>query len=480
MKIIERLANIIGRTKGHYLKGLDNVFSTTGIARPGTGDNSAFMDLEFWGEGLLAGKEPRTKKEFIRAFKGFVYICAKLNSQTVASQRLRLYVAKKEKTQKFKTIKTRPLNSQLKTWIHSRQSLDPWLTKAADVEEVTSHAWLDLMKNVNPQHNARDLKEYTILYQDLTGECYWWLRKGALGVPDQIWPLPSQFVNPVFGNDLDNPIKSYIYKTGAIEIEIPEDQVIFFTYPNPNNVFTGFGCVKGVASAVYIREQMDDFEKALFENKARIGGLLTPKAGTNVSDKDRERLKVMFGQSYAGAKKAGQLVVPPIDMDLKTDTMTPEEMNYIEGRSVNMEEISLAFDIPPGALTSKSVNLANAKVADNRHAKNGILPRCDRYADKLNEKFLPLYDDNIFCAFDNPVPEDRALILKEQTERVKTGISTRDEIRLEQGMEAMGGLANELLVDGRLMPINSLGEASEDEIREFTAKVIKNVKEVLG
>jgi len=299
-------------------------------------------------------------------------------------------------------------------------------------------------------------------------------------VPDQIWPLPSQFVNPVFGDDLDNPIKSYIYKAGAAEIEIPEDQVIFFTYPNPNNVFTGFGCVKGVASAVYIREQMDDFEKALFENKARIGGLLTPKAGVNVSDKDRERLKVMVEQSYAGAKKAGQLVVPPIDMDLKTDTMTPEEMNYIEGRSVNMEEISLAFDIPPGALTSKSVNLANAKVADNRHAKNGILPRCERYADKLNEKFLPLYDDNIFCAFDNPVPEDRALILKEQTERVKAGISTRDEIRLEQGMEAMGGLANELLVDGRLMPINSLGEASEDEIREFTAKVIKNVKEVLG
>jgi len=234
---------------------------------------------------------------------------------------------------------------------------------------------------------------------------------------------------------------------------------------------------------VYIREQMDDFEKALFENKARIGGLLTPKAGVNVTDKDIKRLEVMFGQQYAGAKKAGQLVIPPIDMDLKADTMTPEEMNYIEGRSVNMEEICLGLDIPPGALTSKSVNLANAKVADYRHAKNGILPRCGRFEDKLNEKFLPLYADNIFCAFDNPVPQDRALILKEQTERVKAGISTRDEVRAEQGQEPMGGLADELLVDGRLMPINSLGgetEASEDEIREFAAKVIKNVKEVLG
>jgi len=480
MNVIERIANMIGRSKGHYLKGLDEVFSTTGLSRPGMSDDSAFMDLEMWGAGLLAGKEPKTKKEFIRAFQGFVYICAKLNSQTVASQRLRLYVAKKEKTKIYRTIETRPLSNKLKTWIYSRQNLDPWLTKAADVEEVTSHVWLDLMKQVNPQHNSRDLKEYTVLYQDLTGECYWWLRKDALGVPEQIWPIPSQFINPVFGDNLDEPIKSYRYRTGAINVEIPEDQIIFFTYPNPNNVFTGFGSVRGVATAVYLREQMDDFEKALFENKARIGGVLSPKAGVNISDKDQERLKVQFAQAYAGAKKSGQLVIPPLDMDLKSDTMTPEEMNFIEGRYINMEEICLGFDIPPGVLTSKSVNLANAKVADYRHSKNGVLPRCDRLADKLNEKFLPLYDDNIFCVFDNPVPEDRALLLREQTERVKAGISTRDEVRLEQGLEAIGGLANELLVDGRLVPINSLGEVDEGEIREFTAKVIKYAKEVLG
>lgn len=481
MNLLERLANTIGRTKGQYLKGLDTVFSTTGIGRPTANDNSAFIDFELWGADLLAGKEPRTKKEFIQAFRGFVYICAKLNSQTVASQRLRLYVAKKEKTKTYSTIKTRPLSDQLRSWIYSRQSLDPWLTKAADVEEVTGHVWLDLMKQVNPQHNARDLKEYTILYQDLTGECYWWLRKGNLGLPGQIWPIPSQFINPIFGNNLDKPIKSYLYRTGVTEVEIPEDQIIFFTYPNPSNVFTGFGCVKGIATAVYLREQMDDFEKALFENKARLGGILSPKAGVNIDPKAQARLETQFPQKYAGARKAGQLIIPPIDMDLKTDTMTPEEMNYLEGRHVNMEEICLGLDIPPGALTSKGVNLANAKVADYRHAKNGILPRCSRFADKLNEKFLPLYDDNIFCAFDNCVPQDRALVLKEQTERVKAGISTRDEVRAEQGLEPMGGLAEELLVDGRLVPIDSLGrEAEEEEIREFTTKVIKNVKEVLG
>jgi len=41
MNIIERLANTIGRTRGHFLKGLEDVFSTSGIGRPGTEDDSA-------------------------------------------------------------------------------------------------------------------------------------------------------------------------------------------------------------------------------------------------------------------------------------------------------------------------------------------------------------------------------------------------------------------------------------------------------
>jgi len=474
MNVFERVANILGRSKGQYFKGLDSVFSTSG-QHPTADDNSAFIDLEQWGSVLLEGREPKTKKDFIRAFKGFVYICAKLNSQTVASQKLRLYVAKKEKTKVYRTISTRPLSRQLKTWIYSKPHLDHWLTKAADVEEITDHVFLDLMKQVNPQHNARDLKEYTILFSDLTGECYWWLRKNRLGVPDQVWPIPPQFVNPVFGDNLDKPIKGYAYRTGKVDIVLPEDEVVFFTYPNPNNVFTGFGCVKGVANAIYIREQMDDFEKALFENKARIGGMLIPQA--NISKEDKERLQVQFSQIYAGARKAGKLVIPPKDMRFEKDTMSPEEMNFIQGRAVNMEEICLALDIPPGALTSKSVNLANAKVADYRHAKNGILPRCDRFSEKLNEKVLPLYDDRIFCAFDNCVPEDRDLKLKEQIGRVKVGIMTINEARAEEGLEEIKG-GDVAYIDNRLMPLGS--EPIEEQAKRFAEKVMKNVKEALG
>jgi len=475
MNIIERFANVLGRSKGHYLKGLDDVFSTTG-SHPMISDDSAFMDLERWGEALLAGKEPKTKADFIRAFKGFVFICSKKNFQTVGSQRLRLYIAKKEKTKTYKTIETKPVSRQKKNWLYSRPHLDSYLRKAVEIEEITEHIFLDLMKSINPKHNQRDFKEYTTMYTDLTGECYWLMLKNNLGVPTQIWPIPSQYINPKFGKTLEKPIESFVYRHGATEVKIPFEDAIYFTFPNPENIFTGFSIVKGIANAVYIREQMEDFEKALFENKARIGGILSPSSGTNLTDKDRARLKEMFGQQYAGARKAGKLLIPPVDMKFEKDVFTPEEMNFIKGRAINMEEICLGFDIPPSIFDPKS-NRATAYVGKENYAEGAILPRCERFSEKMNEKVLPLYDEKIFCEFDNPVPQDRDLILKEQIGRVKIGIMTINEARAEEGLEEIEG-GDVAYIDNRLMPLGT--EAEEEQIRQFTEKVMKSVKEVLG
>jgi len=95
----------------------------------------------------------------------------------------------------------------------------------------------------------------------------------------------------------------------------------------------------------------------------------------------------------------------------------------------------------------------------------------------MNEKVLPLYDEKIFCEFDNPVPQDRDLILKEQIGRVKIGIMTINEARAEQGLEAIDG-GDVAYIDNRLIPIGS--EPVEEQAKRFAEKVMKNVKEVLG
>jgi len=130
-----------------------------------------------------------------------------------------------------------------------------------------------------------------------------------------------------------------------------------------------------------------------------------------------------------------------------------------------------------------SANRAVAEAAGYQHAKIGILPRSERFSDKVNEKVLPLFDEKLFCAFDDPVPQNRELALKESVELVNAGIKSLNEDRAERGLEAVEG-GEEPLVDNRRIPLSMVGAATpeeeEEQARSFTERVMNIIKERLG
>lgn len=475
MNLFEKTAFHYGRTRAQIERGWDSVFLKS-WNDPSISDPSAWLDPESWGAALTKGRKPETKREFIEAFTSWVFICVKMKGQAVASVPMRLYVAKEKRGQKFKLIETRPVSKQRLKWLYSNEGLDLWLTKAEEIEEVTDHVFLTLMREVNPWNNRRDLWETTSMFLDLTGEAYWYLPKTTLQVPAQIWVVPSQFMTPKPGKSLDDAITSYQYRRGGTEVTIPVDEIIYFAISNPNNPFTGFSTIKAIADAIYIQRQMNEFEASLFENKARPGGILVPKA--KMSRAERERTIESFRQKYAGARKAGKTLIPPADMNFIRDAMTPEEISFIEGRRLVRTEIMASLDVPEGMIITDSSNRAVAEVAEYIFAKYGVLPRCKKVEEKLNEKLVTRYDEKLFCAFDDPVPENRELKLKENTEYVKVGAVSRDEIRAGIGKEPRGGMADELLVDNRLVPITS--DLPEKQVEQFSKKVVNAVKEILG
>lgn len=480
MNIIERATYFLGRTLGSYSKGIEDAFQTSG-ARPSLGDESAWMDPYEWGSYLLDSKKPSTKSQFIDSNLGWVYICVKLNFQAVGSQRLRLYVSKETKGKKYLTIKTRPVDRQHLKWLYTKTDLDSWLTKAQEIEEVTDHTYLDLMKEVNPYHSSRDLKEFTTMFIDLTGECYWLLLKDGLKVPRQIWVIPSQYMNPDYGDSLAKPIIGYKYERGNVKVTLKPEDVVMFNTPNPKNIFTGFSCVRGVADAVYIQSQMNEFETSLFENRARVGGVI--EETENIGKPTRERFKEKLSQKHTGPKKAGKMMYLPKGLKYTKDAMTPVELSFIEGRKSNREEICTALDVPFGMFDPHS-NRAVAEAAGYQHSKIGILPRCDRFSEKMNERVLPLFDEKLFCAFDDPVPQNRELALKESVQLVVAGIKSTNEDRAERGLEAVEG-GDEPLIDSRRIPLSMAGAVpkpgeEEEQVRSFTKKVVKSMKEMLG
>jgi len=443
--ILEKAADGLGRIRGAYLSALKSV-------------NMSLTDPHAWvgigGTGELNGKKPTTKAAGLEQFVSWVYICATLNAQSLASVPLELYVGSDAKGKKWRTITTkgRPVDKLGMKELRTHSGLRPYIRKAEEVEEVTAHPFLELMKHVNPFMNESDLKELTSLFLDLTGEAYWYIVKGTLGQPVEIWPIPSIYIRPIPGKTLKDFIAGYEYQRGAKSETLSVDDVIYISCPNPRNQFQGMGVPRGICDAIYVNNSINDYIEGMFDNKARPGGVFTSESG--MSSPEHKRAMEELKEKYAGAKKAGMNMLLPPGIAFNRDFVTPEEMGYIEGKKITREEIAAAFNTPI-SLWDQTAIRANVEGAQYFHARYGILPRLRKIEEKLNEKLLPMFDDSgrLFCAFENPVPEDKVYLLSKRTADINAGVSTINEERADDGKEPVEG-GDEPLVSSLLVPLS--------------------------
>jgi len=123
-------------------------------------------------------------------------------------------------------------------------------------------------------------------------------------------------------------------------------------------------------------------------------------------------------------------------MKFKPISIKPKDLNHLEGRKLTREEIADGLGVPMPLLSPDKSNLANATVAYKQYMRDTVDPKLKLYEQKMNEQLMRLYeDDNIFCAFDDCIPEDRDFKLKEQESKLKTGYSSINLERKKQGEE---------------------------------------------
>ena len=437
--IIERAAEAAGRASGAFARGRQAAL-TQGQGQkslPTINDETAWNSGRSWGAGVSAMSRPYAEKlDQVEQYASWIYICIKANGWGIASTPLRLYVKRGTGTKRFKTFPTRALAKPELAWLKTRQHAKAAILAGADIEEVTEHPFLDLMKNVNPYQNRTDLWESTTMFLDLTGEGYWLLEKDRLGVPVNIWVYPSQYMTVKFGETTKDLIKSYVYERGAVKQTFKPEDIVYFTLPNPNNPFTGHSIIRGVAEAVYVNYGLYKYETSLLDRRARPGGIVEQDATSNYAPETMDRLKNEFTEKHEGAAVTGRTLFLPKGIKFIRDAMTPEEIVAIESKKITREELCAAFDVPISALVATDVNRANAETADYRHAKNGIRPRCVRIEEKINERIMPIYDPKIFVAFDDCVPADKEFDLRKRQVDLLTGVSLINEVRSEDGKEA--------------------------------------------
>jgi HK97 family phage portal protein len=373
-----------------------------------------------------------TPNEILAELKSTAWTCASLNAQACANHPPSLYVTTEEGQARPK-CETRPVSRKALQRLKARRGLARRLARAKEVRQVTDHPLLTLLAQCNPVHNAFDLWELTTLYQEVHGSAYWYLDVGPFGVPEEIWILPAQNVQPQRAPNSPNLVDYYLYRTGGKEERFDPRRIIHFRYPDPRDPYTsGLSPLRACFEQVALASEFSAFKKAKFENRALPDAVISP-AGV-IGEEERVRFENEWNQRLRRGG-AGKIVVGESPMRVDVLSGSLGDLAALADLRACKEDILNAFHVPPAFFTT-STNLANLQASQIQHAEQCLSPRLTRRDEKLNEQLIPWFDPSprLFFLSDDPVPPDPASALALTEMELKYGVRTINEVRQDDGL----------------------------------------------
>lgn len=291
---------------------------------------------------------------------------------------------------------------------------------AEGMTDEKDHPFYGLVNRPNSLMSGSFMLRYTAAWYLLRGNGYLFISTPGIGQgePQELWPLPANQVLPrpetmhegrgVFAGEA---VIDYQYNVNGELQLLPGENIIHFRMPNPFDWWEGLSplqaAILGIqsdhAQAVWQR----DFYK---EDNAVPSAIISVPADTNEVDFDRQRA-LLAEQLRNGQKR---LFTRSGDLKVEMISQTLEQMQIIQSRQFNREEIDAVYGIPKG-LISGGLSGDSRLAAEIAFARNTIQPALDYFAEQMSADLAPYYGEDVVIVAPNVIPQDRALEIQEYT-----------------------------------------------------------------
>lgn len=303
---------------------------------------------------------------------------------------------------------------------------------AASVREVTdpSHPLVQLMEEVNPFQTRYGLWESTVMFLELTGNAFWYVAENRMGVPSEIWLIPSQYMRVV--PDRREFIRGYHCRCEGAEVMFDRREIVHLKYSNPRSPYYGRGPLQAAAVSVDTHERLKKAEWAAFGHG--IMSDLALETDQALAPAMIERLRTQLSQKYAGPDNAGRPLVLEAGLKAKPISLSPREMAFLQSARMTRDEILGIFGVPAAvAGLSEDVNRSVAEAMDVIFSRYCIEPKLRLIEGQLNQDLARRFDARLFCRFRSVIPEDRAENRADMEASLRHGVTTINEERRRQG-----------------------------------------------
>lgn len=413
---------------------------------------------------LLMDRMPRwtnwtTEAAVNEGFKASVWVFAAINKKAKAAASVPWYVYRKNTAGEFERLPTHPLQT--------------------------------LIDKPNPFTSRNNMIERLIMQLDLAGNSLFHMVKVG-NTPVELWSIGPDGLRPV--PDERDFIKNYEFKMAknGRKVSIPTDEVLHVMYVDPSNPYWGIAPLMVAAKTVDTDIEAVSWNKVALQNRAVTDGAFV--TDQPLTDTQYNSLRSQVREQHQGAANARAPWVLGGGARWQQMSLSPADMDFIEGRKMTREEIAAVFQVPPPLLgILDKANYSNMQEARRVFWLDTVIPLLDDLKEAFNRALTPYFGEDIELDYDisgvEALQENVSEKIKSAKELWSMGVPFNQiNQRLDLGIDEIEGgdtgylplnlvpanLAN-VVRDGRggVIDLNTGGQTEEKSIKKKRGRRFK-------
>lgn len=259
----------------------------------------------------------------------------------------------------------------------------------------------DLLARPNQGMSGFRLWEWTSSTRDVYGEAFWLKLRDNRGRVRELHPMhPTN----VIVRRLDGGRVEYVYSNGTANTSelpgIPQEDVVAFTTYNPDNLLRGLSTLEALRMTLLNEDAARRATASMWAKGARPSMILS--TSQSLTEGAQQRLKTQAAAAHGGADNAGGIAVFEEGLTPTIVQLSAEEMQYIESRKLNREEVCAAYDVPPPVVhILDHATFSNITEQLRSQYRDTMAPRFVNFESVIDHQLVPDFypDRDVFTRF---------------------------------------------------------------------------------
>jgi HK97 family phage portal protein len=320
-----------------------------------------------------------------------------------------------------------------------------------------------LMARPNSKMSPYNFWRWTFATLDIYGEAFWYKQRDSFGNVINLAPMhPSRVA---VKRDHEGNL-TYVFTLGVASaglLRVAETEVVAFMRYNPQSLMRGMSRLEPLRMTLLSEDASRRATASWWSRGARPSVIL--KHPGNLSQGAQDRLKANFEARHAGADAMGGTAVLEEGMEAQVVQLSAEEMQYVESRKLNLQEVCMVYDVPPPVIhILDHATYSNITEQMRSMYRDTMAPRLEEIESvidsQLRTEFYGSGERAVKFALDEVLRGDFETRASAAVSLVTNGVMQPAEARVLFDLPALGGSSEALYANGALVPLGTVSNGA--------------------